>query len=192
MKQFLTILLLLALATSNLFAQKKCKPYLDKEDKFTKTKFVLYGDRIAGGLFGGSTYISLYAGTQNEMLFAQIALEKVLEKPDPATIAKLREETKINKDSKLYLVLENGESLQLAAMSDSKYSENTMFGYSLVTNTAYTLTSDQLKLLATQRITDYRLELSGNVSNLQDKIGKGKGKDLLDKFACALENLKFK
>lgn len=192
MKRFLIILCFFSAMLPTMCAQNKCKPSIAQEDKFTKTKFVLYGSRIAGGLFGGSTYISFYAGTSNEELFAQISLEKVVEKPDPATIAKLREESKINKGAKLYLVLDNGESLQLEASMDSKYSENTMFGYSMTTNTAYSLTAEQLKQLGTHQVTDYRLELSGNVSNLQDKIGKDKRQELAKKLACALENLKFK
>ena len=193
MKRFLTTIFIFCAVCSMVSAQSnKCKPTYSAEDKFTKDKYVLYGGKMTGGFLDGSTYIYLYVGTENGNLYLQMSLEKVISQPDAATITKLREESKINKGAKLYLVLENGESLQFTATGDSKYDENTTFGYSITTSAAYKLTPEDFKKLATSLITNYRLEFSGNVSSLQDKVGKGKAKDLLEKFACALANLKYK
>ena len=193
MKYFLTTILAFCLGVPIVFAQSgNCKPTINTEDKFTKEKYVVYGGKMTGGVFDGSTYISMYVGTRNEALYMQISFEKVISKPDAATIAKLREESKINMGKKFFVVLENGESLQFTTTGDSKYDEKTLFGYSITTNAAYSLTPEDFKKLGASAITDYRLELSGNLSNLQGKVGKGKSKDLLEKFACAVANIKYK
>ena len=188
--RFTTVLILMIVFITKASAQ--CKPYVS-EDKFTKAKQIFYGGFLdESSLIGDKkTDITFYVGTTNDSLCSVVQVLKYVDKENERDIDEAMELLKIKVGQQTFLVLESGDVVKVKALYETKISKTkSLLGSSFTISMQATcsLTKQDLAMLASSKITAFRIELANTVP-MEGKCKDKKASKLLAQFKCANTDL---
>lgn len=184
--QMILILFFLVSLLMRVTAQN-CEPFDKFEDKFTKKKHILYGGVLAKDIVFSSKdlLVMLLVGTVNDTLCSAFYITKYLDEDNFEGKMDTKEDFKIKQGQNAYLVLSNGENIQITANYDSRLDKKKQLSTVYITVSAtYSFTKEQLEQLAQSPITDFRIDLA-EVSPIQGKVKSKMASKLKEQFECA-------
>lgn len=187
MKLFFTTLCLFWGIT---LSAQDCKPFYEGKDEFTGNSLIYYGGELdESGFFSDKNLmVSFIVGKADDSLTASIFIRRqIMDKEDVSERQETMDELRIKKGQMLYLSLSNGESVKMTAISDSKREKKKILSTVVIsTVNVYNFTPSQVKLLAENTITGYRIELAETI--LQNKkLKANRTTKLKAQFACAVQ-----
>lgn len=188
----ITAIIIVLCNSSNITAQKGCKPLVDKKDEFTGLSTIAYGGKLREDLMftDKNQIVNLYFGKYGDTLFLQVHTVLLISKNDIFKWDESKECLKVRKGMSLFMALENDNRIQALAVIDSKITKRKTFTgdleISMVTN--YQPSANDFKVLSENKINKVRIDLE-NCSPILIEIRDKRKAEFLSWFKCACQKL---
>ncbi|MFN0202549.1 MAG: hypothetical protein ACKVTZ_13575 [Bacteroidia bacterium] len=193
--RFKTILFSITFFTGLFFQSvyaQDCKPFFQGKDDLTQVTQIYYGGELDNSGFFSDKNLIVYfiAGTDNDSLRASFFITRYTTTDNTEVKGEIKDDLKIVKGAKAYLSLSNGGNIALEATNNSALQKKkSLSTIAFTTSAYYSFTKEQLKLLAENTITGYRIDLAETV--LQNKkLKSNKTAKMKSQFACAVDKFK--